>query len=237
MTAVRSSCALLAGLLGLAFGPAALTARAPTARERAAIVAALPADIRAIPAECLRLDIRVSRNGRYAWVGGTYPRGEKRGSRCSAYGRNGFSILRRAARRWRIVYVGSVDPPCVLRVPRDLSGCRPLDTELDVRLGASIASFTHILRNHGSRAPVPGPGAQLPGSSAFTCAPAARTGSSLTVPRPGPDSPASGPAITPRPVVAVAERLNADGLFGRGRAAFSSNSVSWHRMPAWAIRE
>jgi hypothetical protein len=121
--------------------PAAITAREPTPNQRAAIVAALPADIRAAPRACFRPDIRVSRSGRYAWVGGTQPRGEKRGARCSAYGRNGFSILRRRSRRWRVVYQGWADPPCVLRIPRDLIGCRPLDTEVDVRFGARIASF------------------------------------------------------------------------------------------------
>ena len=121
--------------------PAAFASRQPTAKERAAIVAALPADIRATPPACLRLDIRVSREARWAWVGGTYPRGERRGGRCSVYGRNGLTILKKRRGRWRIAYVGSVDPPCVLRVPRDLTPCRPLDTRIDVALGARIASF------------------------------------------------------------------------------------------------
>lgn len=127
-------------LLTLVVVPAA-SARRPTAGERAAIVAALPADIRATPSQCLSLDIRVSRSGRYAWVGGTYPRGERRGGRCSVYGRNGLTVLKKGRGRWRIVYVGSVDPPCVLQIPRDLTRCRPLDTRIDVALGARIASF------------------------------------------------------------------------------------------------
>jgi hypothetical protein len=138
---VRRHRRLLAALLALACVPTAAAARRPTPSERAAIVAALPADIRATPAPCLSLDIRVSRNGRYAWVGGTYPRGERRGGRCSVYGRNGLTILKKRSGRWRIVYVGSVDPPCVLRIPRDLTPCRPLDTRIDVALGARIASF------------------------------------------------------------------------------------------------
>jgi hypothetical protein len=138
---VRRDRRLLAALLAFAVMPAAVAARSPTPSERVAIVAALPADIRATPAACLNLDIRVSRNGRYAWVGGTYPRGERRGGRCSVYGRNGLTILRKRSGRWRIVYVGSVDPPCVLRIPRDLTPCRPLDTRIDVALGARIASF------------------------------------------------------------------------------------------------
>jgi len=141
MAGVPISRALLAGLFGLGVGPAALEARPPTPTERAAIVAALPADLRDIPPSCFRLDIRVSRDGRYAWVGDTLPHGEHLGSPCTAYGRNGFDILRKRARRWRIVYEGSVDPPCALRVPRDLIGCNEPDTELDVRDGATIASF------------------------------------------------------------------------------------------------
>jgi hypothetical protein len=137
----QASVACVLGVLGVAFGAAGLAARLPTPRERAAIIAALPADIRATPAACLSLDIRVSRNGRYAWVGGTYPRGERRGGRCSVYGRNGLTVLKKRQSRWRIVYVGSVDPPCVLRIPRDLTSCRPLDTRIDVALGPRIASF------------------------------------------------------------------------------------------------
>jgi len=135
---VRGS--VVAVVLVCAFAPLA-SARKPTPSERAAIVAALPADIRATPAACLSLDIRVSRDGRYAWVGGTYPRGERRGGRCSVYGRNGLTILRKRGGRWRIVYVGSVPPPCVLRIPRDLTPCTPLDTTIDVAYGAGIASF------------------------------------------------------------------------------------------------
>ena len=141
VSVARFSPALLVIIACLGLCAAALASRARTPTERAAIVAALPADLRDTPPGCFRLDIHVSRNGRYALVTDTLPHGEHLGSRCTAYGRNGFDILRKRARRWRIVYEGSVDPSCSLRIPRDLIGCQEPDTEVDVRSGATIASF------------------------------------------------------------------------------------------------
>jgi hypothetical protein len=103
----------------------AAAARPPTFKEREAITAALPAFVRNTPVECLWLTIRVSsRNSRFAWVGSLYLNAIKPGSRCVRYASNGFFVLKKSP-RWRVVFQGSTDPPCSLRIPRDLTSCRP----------------------------------------------------------------------------------------------------------------
>jgi hypothetical protein len=110
---------------GLALAPSAGGTRAPTIAEREAIVAALPASIRNTPVECLWLRIVVSsRDPRYALADGVYLNARQRRSRCVRYARNGFEILKRTARGWRIVFSGSDLPRCSLRVPTDLIRCR-----------------------------------------------------------------------------------------------------------------
>jgi hypothetical protein len=99
-------------------------ARAPTFKEREAIVAALPD--RDTPVECLWLIIRVSSgNPAYASVNGAFMNWERPGSRCLRYTNNGgLGILKRTRGRWKIVWAGTTDPSCRLRIPRDLVGCR-----------------------------------------------------------------------------------------------------------------
>jgi hypothetical protein len=103
----------------------ALASRAPTLKEREAITKALPQDVRNTPVECLWLDIRVSRNSRYARVAGAYLNTTGQNSRCIRYASNGFFILKKL-RRWKVIYIGSTPPRCSLGVPRDLTPCRRL---------------------------------------------------------------------------------------------------------------
>jgi len=112
-------------LLAAISGSAATATRAPTLKEREAIVAALPKGVRDTPVECLWLIIRVSSLDRnYASVTGAFMNWEKRGSRCLAYTNNGgLMILKKTRRRWKIVFAGTTDPSCKLAVPRDLIGC------------------------------------------------------------------------------------------------------------------
>jgi hypothetical protein len=107
----------------MASASSALASRAPTLKEREAITKALPMDVRNTPVECLWLDIRVSRNSRYARVDGAYLNTSGPNSRCVRYASNGFFILRRVV-RWRVIYIGSIEPRCSLGVPRDLTPCR-----------------------------------------------------------------------------------------------------------------
>ena len=117
-----ASAAVVAAALSTA--SAALAARPPTFKEREAITAALPAFMRTTPVECLWLEVRVSsRDRRYAWVGGLYLNTMTPGSRCLRYGSNGFYVLKKAP-HWKIIFNGSVDPPCSLGVPRDLALCQ-----------------------------------------------------------------------------------------------------------------
>jgi len=104
--------------------PSSLAARPPTLAEREEITKALPKIIRDVPAECVWLDIRVSRNPRYARVIPRWLNWEAPRSRCIRYARDGFFVLKKE-RRWRIIYVGSDNPRCSMRLPRDLIDCRP----------------------------------------------------------------------------------------------------------------
>jgi hypothetical protein len=117
--------ALVVGVSAIS-GSAATAARAPTFKEREAIVHALPAEIRDTPVECLWLIIRVSSRDRYyASVNGTFMNWEKPGSRCLGYTSNGgLIILKKTSGRWKIIFAGTLDPSCSLKIPRDLIGCR-----------------------------------------------------------------------------------------------------------------
>ena len=105
-------------------GAAAIAARTPTFKEREAIMKALPKSIRDTPVECLWLRIRVSTRGsRYADVGGAYLNSVKPGSRCLRYASNWHLFLKKA-RTWKIIFDGTVEPSCKLRIPRDLTPCQ-----------------------------------------------------------------------------------------------------------------
>jgi hypothetical protein len=102
---------------------AGLAVRSPTLKERAAITAALPQWLRAYPVGCVWLDVSVSSmNARFAKVAPQFLNATRQP--CGRYASNGFWILRRAT-KWRIVFNGSVWPPCSLRIPRDLTRCSP----------------------------------------------------------------------------------------------------------------
>ena len=118
---------LLVGLAAIS-GSAATASHVPTLKEREAIVAALPKRVRDTPVECLWLIIRVSSLDRnYASVSGAFMNWEKPGSRCLAYTNNaGLMILKKTRRRWKIVFAGTTDPSCSLKIPRDLVGCQKL---------------------------------------------------------------------------------------------------------------
>ena len=109
---VAGSCASVAHSASLA--------RQPTPAERAAIIRALPSYFLSYPIGCIWLDITVSNNGRYARVA---PQDLNAGSpTCAKYSGNGYWIMKKLA-RWKIVFLGSVDPPCSLHIPRDLQPC------------------------------------------------------------------------------------------------------------------
>ncbi len=112
-----AACALLTAAVASA-------ARPPTHTEREAITQALPAFVRNVPVECVWLDIRVSHNPRYAYVGSEYLNATAPGSRCVRYARDGFFVLQKTT-KWKVVYSGSDRPRCALGIPRDLVGCRP----------------------------------------------------------------------------------------------------------------
>lgn len=97
--------------------------RAPTLNERAAITKALPASLRNVPVGCVWLKTAVSRSGAYALVSPVYLNALH--LPCLRYAANGDFILRKRLGVWRIVFHGSDPPQCSLKVPRDLTVCRP----------------------------------------------------------------------------------------------------------------
>jgi hypothetical protein len=111
-------------LAALALAVDVQAARPPSGQERAVITQALPAWFRAYPVGCVWLIIRVSTNGRYAFVaeGLNNPRQDP----CIKYAFNGFWVLKQQARHWKVIFNGSAGLPCSLGVPRDLrvpGGC------------------------------------------------------------------------------------------------------------------
>jgi hypothetical protein len=124
---MRSIQALSAfAVLSLLMATPSFASRAPTVREREQIANSYPAYIRNAPVECVFIDIRISsRDARYARVGVQALNALKPHSRCLRYAANGFDILKRERGKWKRIYSGSVEPPCSLKVPRDLILCRP----------------------------------------------------------------------------------------------------------------
>ena len=100
----------------------ALAARQPTLTEREAITAALPTAFKRYPVGCVFLRLAVSNSGRYATVTPVVLNALQQP--CLKYASNGYWILRKTT-RWKIVFEGSVSPPCSLKVPRDLARCTP----------------------------------------------------------------------------------------------------------------
>ncbi len=112
-------CTLALGVVAVLSAAPASARRAPTFAERGAIVAALPAWLRAEPVGCTVIDVIVSANGKWAEAAPVF---FTRNKGCLRYAANGLFFLRRiGAARWRVVFNGSDPPPCALRVPRDLA--------------------------------------------------------------------------------------------------------------------
>jgi hypothetical protein len=113
-------------LAGLGAPPAALAKRPPTHNERVAIIRALPADLRAYPADCVQFTVAVSGTGRFATATPEVliPRPSRASDPCLRYAGDGYFVLRKTG-RWRIVFTGSELPACSLGVPRDLTRCLP----------------------------------------------------------------------------------------------------------------
>ena len=107
------------GAIGLG-ARSAEAARKPTFKEREALTAALPAWLRRYPIGCVWLEMSVSKNGRYAKVAPGFLNATR--PPCLKYASNGYWILKRLT-KWKIIYNGSTDPPCSLRVPRELAPC------------------------------------------------------------------------------------------------------------------
>ena len=117
-----SSAVILIGVCG-AIGLGARSAgaaRKPTFKEREALTVAMPAWLRRYPVGCVWLDFSLSKNGRYAAGGYGVVHPTRRP--CLKYASNGYWILKRLT-KWKIIYNGSTDPPCSLRVPRELALC------------------------------------------------------------------------------------------------------------------
>ena len=105
---------------GLGWVHAASASRQPTLKEREAITAALPAQLRSYPVGCVWLNIEVSNSGRYALVGPTFLNALH--PPCLKYASNGEWILKKTS-RWKIIYNGSGPTRCnklLLEVPKDL---------------------------------------------------------------------------------------------------------------------
>ena len=119
--------ALLLGSLALVVCATATAdaRRAPTFNERVGLIRALPADLRAHPAGCLRFTVAVSNNGRFGMVTPEVlmPRPAPSNDPCLRYAGDGFFILKKTG-AWKVVYLGSDAPACSLRIPSDLARCQ-----------------------------------------------------------------------------------------------------------------
>lgn len=96
-------------------------ARPPTFKEREAITAAMPAWLRRYPIGCVWLGISVSSDGTYAEAGPGFLNATR--PPCLKYASNGYWLLRKRTKKWRIIFNGSDPPPCALKVPRELAPC------------------------------------------------------------------------------------------------------------------
>jgi hypothetical protein len=115
---------LAGAILALLIAPLALAWRDPTLREREQITNWYPAYIRNAPVRCLLIVIHISsRNARYALTYAQPLNALKPHSDCIRYVGNGFYILRKRGEKWKSIFAGSVDPPCSLKIPRDLTPC------------------------------------------------------------------------------------------------------------------
>jgi hypothetical protein len=117
----RVTFGLIAASLALVTGVGSSeAARQPTFKEREALTLALSASLRRYPVGCVWLKMSMSKNGRYAKVEPMFLNATR--MPCVQYASNGFMLLRKSP-AWKIIFNGSVEPPCSLGVPRDLTPC------------------------------------------------------------------------------------------------------------------
>ena len=111
-------------VLFLLIAPLGLAWREPTLREREQITGWYPAYIRNAPVRCLFIVIHISsQDARYALTYAQPLNALKPHSDCLRYAANGFDILTKRRGKWSSIYSGSVEPPCSLKIPRDLTRC------------------------------------------------------------------------------------------------------------------
>lgn len=112
-------------LAGAAIPAGVVAARMPTLSERTAIVRALPAQLRKVPAGCVWLDVELASTPGWASVTPHWLVGTSASDPCVRYAADGWYLLRRKpGHAWRVVFDGSDRPLCSLHVPRDLSTCQ-----------------------------------------------------------------------------------------------------------------
>ena len=110
----RTATLALVVLAALAAATAASANRAPTAAERAAIVATLKPQWQSVPNRCLVISPRISTiNVLFAYV----PNPVRATKACLRYKGNGFYILHRQSGKWVVFYQGSDPPVCKSRIP------------------------------------------------------------------------------------------------------------------------
>jgi hypothetical protein len=117
----RVTVGLIAASLAFAAGVGSTeAARQPTFKEREALTVALPEFLLRYPVGCVWLRMSVSNNGRYAKVEPRFLNATH--APCLQFASNGYLLLKRST-RWKIIFNGSQQPPCLLGVPRDLTAC------------------------------------------------------------------------------------------------------------------
>ena len=121
LVAARMALGLIAVSLAFVTGVGSSNAaRQPTFKEREALTVALPESFLRYPVGCVWLRMSMSNNGRYAMVAPEFLNATR--PPCVQFASNGYWLLKKAT-RWKIIFNGSVQPPCSLGVPRDLTKC------------------------------------------------------------------------------------------------------------------
>jgi hypothetical protein len=140
----------IAATVALVLAVAAPAARAPTPRERQALLqaSALARSLARAPAGCVTFDVRVSADGVF---GKLEPR-FRTAARCSRWASNGYELFRWTPPSWTLIFAGSDPPPCSFGVSRDLTPC----LNLPQGSRANFAAAARVVRRLGFQ-PRPGP--------------------------------------------------------------------------------